>query len=82
MGLDKKIENVQKFRVDKSKRAGNSGGDKPLPLIPHHSSIPFFSFSFSFLFFFKTASLFSFAIFHFHANNIRSPFGIINPLTH
>lgn len=62
VGLDKKIENVQKFRVDKSKRAGNSGGDKPLPLIPHHSSIPFFSFSF--LFFFKTASLFSFAIFH------------------
>lgn len=52
MGLDKKIENVQKFRVDKSKRAGNSGGDKPLPLIPHHSSIPFFSFSFSFLFYF------------------------------
>ena len=50
MGLDKKIENVQKFRVDKSKRTGNSGGDKPLPLIPHHSSIPFFSFSFSFFF--------------------------------
>ena len=58
MGLDKKIENVQKFRVDKSKRAGNSGGDKPLPLIPHHSSIPFFSFSFSFLFFFLRPPLF------------------------
>ena len=48
--------------------------------------LPFLSFLFLFLFlfffFFKTASLFSFAIFHFHANNIRSPFGIINPLTH
>ena len=81
VGLDKKIENVQKFRVDKSKREGNSGGDKPLPLIPHHSSIPFFSFSF--LFFFLRPPLFFPLLFSIpHANNIRSPFGIINLLTH
>lgn len=62
---------------------GILGGDKPLPLIPHHSSVPFFSFSFSFLSFFLRPPLFFPLLFSIpHANNIRSPFGIINPLTH
>ena len=84
MGLDKKIENVQKFRVDKRKRAGNSGGGKNLylssPII-----LPFLSFLFLFLFslFFLRPRLFFPLLFSIpHANNIRSPFGIINPLTH
>ena len=82
MGLDKKIENVQKFRVDKSKRAGNSGGTNlylSSPII-----LPFLSFLFLFLFsFFLRPPLFFPLLFSIpHANNIRSPFGIINPLTH
>ena len=82
MGLDKKIENVQKFRVDKSKRAGNFGGTNlylSSPII-----LPFLSFLFLFLFsFFLRPPLFFPLLFSIlHANNIRSPFGIINPLTH
>lgn len=84
VGLDKKIENVQKFRVDKSKREGNSGGTNlylSSPII-----LPFLSFLFLFLFlfsFFLRPPLFFPLLFSIpHANNIRSPFGIINLLTH
>lgn len=83
MGLDKKIENVQKFRVDKSKRAGNSGGGQTFTSHPPSFFHSFLFFFFFFSLLFLRPPLFFPLLFSIpHANNIRSPFGIINPLTH